>query len=134
MAIEGVAGISLFTTPDRFEAMRSFYVDVVGLTPDPPGGGIAPHNIQRVAFTWGTPPDRLRLILSTHDALSGPSTDPNRVMLNFLTHDLEAHAETMRARGVEFTHGPVRMGWGGMMVTFLDPDGNTLQLLQPAEA
>lgn len=133
MAIDGIAGISLFTTPDRFEAMRSFYTDVLGLTPDAPRAG-STAEVQRAAFTWGHPPDRLRLILSTHDGVAGPSAEPHRVMINLLTHDLEAHARGMSERGAEFLHGPVAMSWGGRMATFRDPDGNTLQLLQPAEA
>lgn len=128
MGVDGIAGISLFTAPERFEAMRAFYVEQLGLTEDPSNAS------QRAAFTWGTPPDRLRVILSTHDAVEGESRDPNRVMINFLTYDLEALAARMAERGVEFTHGPVQMSWGGMMATFRDPDGNILQLLQPAPA
>lgn len=124
--IEGVAGISLFTTSERFEAMRSFYVDQVGLAPDPSDMS------ERLAFTWGAPPDRVRLIISTHDGVAGANEDPNRVMLNLLTYDLEQLAAGMAERGVTFTHGPMRMSWGGLMATFRDPDGNTLQLLQPA--
>ena len=122
----GLAGVSLFTSAERFEVMRDFYVEQVGLTPDP---SKAPT---REAFTWGTPPTRVRLILSTHDEVSGPSTEPNRVMVNLLTPNLEAVARGMAERGVVFTHGPMSMPWGGMMATFRDPDGNTMQLLQPA--
>ena len=129
MVIEGLAGVSLFTTPERFDALVAFYTDVVGLTPDPPGGGL---RAQRVAYTWGSGPERIRLIISPHDGVTGTNEDPNRVMVNLLTRDLEEVARGMAERGVEFTHGPVSMSWGGMMATFRDPDGNTMQLLQPA--
>lgn len=129
MGFEGLAGVSLFTTAERFDALVAFYTDAVGLTPDPPGGGL---RAQRVAYTWGTPPARVRLIISTHDGVTGTNEDPNRVMVNLLTTDLEEVARAMSERGVTFTHGPTAMPWGGKMATFRDPDGNTMQLLQPA--
>jgi predicted enzyme related to lactoylglutathione lyase len=129
MGFEGLAGVSLFTTAERFDALVAFYTHAVGLTPDPPGGGL---RAQRVAYTWGTPPARVRLIISTHDAVTGANEDPNRVMVNLLTTNLEEVARGMAERGVTFTHGPMAMAWGGKMATFRDPDGNTMQLLQPA--
>ena len=38
-----------------------------------------------------------------------------------------------RAMGDAFTRPPGREPWGGLVATFADPDGNTLQLLQLPE-
>ncbi len=34
------------------------------------------------------------------------------------------------ARGVTFIRDPEREPWGGVITTFLDPDGNYLQLIE----
>ena len=123
--IEGLAGVILWTSPDRFEAMRRFYVERVGLAPQPT------NRAGHVAFSWGTPPRHVRLIVGVHEGVRGPNPDPERVMVNLLTSDVPALAARMRERGVEFTE--VReQSWGGWIATFRDPDGNTIQLLQPA--
>lgn len=44
--------------------------------------------------------------------------------------DLDAAYEAMSARGVEFSMAPTRQAWGGVLATFVDPEGNTLYLDQ----
>lgn len=126
MAIEGLAGVILWTAPDRFEAMRRFYTEQVGLAPQPT------TREGHVAFSWGTPPRHVRLIVGVHQGVSGTNPDPERLMVNLLASDVEALAVEMRSRGVAFIEGPRRQSWGGWIATFRDPDGNTVQLLQPA--
>jgi predicted enzyme related to lactoylglutathione lyase len=43
-----------------------------------------------------------------------------------------AHAE-LESRGVEFTLPPTVQPWGGLLATFVDPDGNVLYLDQLRE-
>lgn len=124
--IAGLAGVMLWTSAARFEAMRAFYVEQVGLTPDPS------RRPQHLAFSWGEAPHHVRLIVGVHEGVSGANPDSERTMVNLLTPHLEETATAMAARGVEFVQPPQRMGWGGWIATFRDPDGNTLQLLQPA--
>lgn len=126
MSFEGLAGVILWTAADRFEAMRRFYVEQVGLAPQPS------RREGHVAFSWGTPPRHVRLIVGVHDAVSGANPDPERLMVNLLTFDIEGTAAGMRERGVAFTEEPHAQSWGGWIATFRDPDGNTIQLLQPA--
>lgn len=125
--IAGLAGVMLWTDAARFEAMRAFYVERVGLTPD------RSRRPQHLAFSWGEPPHHVRLIVGVHEGVTGPNRDPERTMVNLLTPDLEATAAALATRGVEFTQQPQRMSWGGWIATFQDPDGNTLQLLQPSD-
>ena len=122
-AITGLAGVLVWTTRERYPAMRRFYVDTLGLTR-------RSDRADFVSFTWG--PDDVRLSISVHDEIEGSARDPLRVMLNLGVDDIDAVATRLRARGVEFTRPPEREPWGGWIATFRDPDGNIVQLLQPA--
>ncbi len=126
MAIEGLAGVILWTSAERFEAMRRFYVEQVGLSPQPS------NRTGHVAFSWGEPPRHVRLIVGVHQGVTGANPDPERIMVNLLASDVPALAAEMRARGVEFVEEPREQSWGGWIATFRDPDGNTVQLLKPA--
>ncbi|MCK9486618.1 MAG: hypothetical protein M0R73_07945 [Dehalococcoidia bacterium] len=124
--VEGLASIVIWTNADRFEAMRAFYTDRLGLTPQPT------NREQHVAFSWGEPPTNIRLIIGVHSGVTGPNTDPDRLMVNLLTFDIAGLAAAMKARGVTFFAEPYAQSWGGQIATIRDPDGNTIQLLQPA--
>jgi len=64
--------------------------------------------------------------------VSGASRDPFRIMVNLAVDDIRAvHARLLKA-GVVFTRAPESEEWGGQVASFLDPDGNVLQLLQLA--
>lgn len=55
--------------------------------------------------------------------------------LSFHVNAVHDHYEQMRARGVSFAAPPEQQVWGGWLVTFSDPSGNQLQLVQyPSEA
>ncbi|MDA1010046.1 MAG: VOC family protein [Chloroflexi bacterium] len=125
--IAGIASVTIWTSDDRYEALAKFYTEQVGLTPDQTH---RPH----AAFSWGSPPDRFRIILGRHSEVSGESSDPDRIMVNLLVWDMDAVYQGMSARGVEFTQPPTNQPWGGWIATFRDPDGNTIQLMQPAPA
>lgn len=50
----------------------------------------------------------------------------------FLTDDIHATCEALRARGVEVGEEPTPQPWGGWETGFSDPDGNRFQLVQRA--
>ena len=114
-----VIGVLLYTEPARFEAMRSFYVDTLGLRP-------RADRERHVDFQWG----EMRLTVVTHDEVRGANGDPLRVMVNLAVDDIAAVHAWLRDAGVAFIRPPEREPWGGWVATFSDPDGNTLQLLQ----
>ena len=124
--ILGLAGVLAWTTPARFEAMRTFYVDVLELKP-------RSDREHFVSFAWGADDD-LRLTISVHPGIDGSTREPLRLMINLAVDDIDAVAERLRRAGVEFTRPPETEPWGGRIATFHDPDGNTLQLLQPPPA
>jgi catechol 2,3-dioxygenase-like lactoylglutathione lyase family enzyme len=123
--IEGLGGVIVWTSAERFPAMRRFYVETLGLTPRSDRAGF-------VNFSWGTPPVDVRLTVSVHDQVHGTARDPLRVMLNLAVRDIEAVAARLRAAGVTFERPPEREAWGGAVATMRDPDGNVVQLLEPA--
>lgn len=50
--------------------------------------------------------------------------------LSFTVADADAACQALAQRGVRITHPPERQAWGGILVTFADPTGNLLQLVQ----
>ena len=117
--IGAVIGVILGVAADRFDALRAFYVETLGLPPrsDRPG---------HVNFQWGD----VRLTISAHSEVRGPNDEPRRAMLNLAVDDIDAVAARLRAAGVTFIREPSPEPWGGAIATFEDPDGNTLQLMQ----
>ena len=119
--IEGVVGVIIWT--ENLERLLEFYRDTLGLTP---------HSVRPdfVAFRWG----RMRLSIGTHSRVKGPSTEPDRVMVNLGVTDIHALHRKLEAKGVLFSRPPEQEHWGGWVATLSDPDGNTLQLMQqPSE-
>ena len=119
--INGIAGVLIWTSPDRFPAMAEFYTDGLGLEP-------RSSRHQFVNFEWG----ETRLSIAVHDRVFGMSADPDRLMVNLAVSDIHAVADRLAARGLVFSRPPEQESWGGWIATFADPDGNVLQLLQPA--
>lgn len=123
--IAGLAGVILWTDAQRFQQMRDFYVDTLGLTP-------RSDRHRFISFVLEPAAD-VRLSIAVHDAVGGPAREPLRSMLHLRVDDIhEAHAALVDA-GVEFSRPPEQESWGGWIATFADPDGNTLQLMQPGD-
>ncbi|SRR5579875_1451212 len=97
--------------------LKAFYHEVVGI----------PVNAQGRLVSGG-----LIIHPAYHSEVKEAPTEPYRAMLTFDTTDIHAAAARLKARGVVFVREPEREHWGGWVATFLDPDGNYLQLLQPA--
>ena len=64
----------------------------------------------------------------------GPEAGSGGHHIAFATTDCQGDYEALKARGVDFTVGnytePIKQAWG-TSVTFRDPDGNLLVLVQP---
>jgi catechol 2,3-dioxygenase-like lactoylglutathione lyase family enzyme len=117
--IEGLAGVLIWTERERFDAMARFYRDRLGLAP-------RTSKPDFINFAWGG----VRLSVSVHDRVSGISRDPFRIMVNLAVDDIRAVHARLAQAGVVFTRPPEAEEWGGQVASFLDPDGNLLQLLQ----
>lgn len=121
-AVSGIAGVIVWTEAGRFPAMASFYRDVLGCTPRSDRAGF-------VNFAWGD----VRLTVSVHSRVHGPTTEPHRIMVNLLVEDLDRVAARVAALGVAFVRPPETESWGGRVATVADPDGNLVQFMQLAE-
>ena len=117
--IEGLGGVLVYTSHQRFPAMRAFYADALGLHPRSDRDGF-------VNFEWGDQ----RLTVSVHSQLSGVNRDPLHVMINLITNDIEEDYGAAMAAGAASLRPPEPEPWGGLVATLLDPDGNVVQLLQ----
>jgi predicted enzyme related to lactoylglutathione lyase len=113
--------VLVWTSAERFGAMDAFYVDVLELTPRTRRPGF-------VNFELGDQ----RLTIAVHDGVTGAARDPLRIMVNLAVDDAFAVHDRLVSRGVVFLRPPEREPWGGVIASLTDPDGNILQLLQPA--
>ncbi len=59
--------------------------------------------------------------------------EPGPTGITFITSDIHADYERMRAKGAKFLYPPKLMDWGEWMCEFEDPDGNQFDLKQPIE-
>lgn len=119
--IDGLAGVLVYTSVDRFPAMRKFYAEVLGLTPRSDRSGF-------VNFEWA----EQRLTIATHSDLRSSNPSPLHVMINLATDDIAGAYAAAVSRGARSMRPPEREDWGGWVATLVDPDGNIVQLLQLA--
>ncbi len=96
----------------------AFYRDVVQLRPHTMG----PHNFAIGAETI--------LSIQHHSQVSGPTKEPTRVIIDLWVKDIDAEQARLEAQGVRFLRSKGLEYWGGVISTFSDPDGNTIQLIQ----
>lgn len=116
--IHDLAGVIFWT--ERLEPMVRFYRDVLQLPVHSDHGDFVAFELR----------PGVRLSVGRHDHVHGPSREPYRVMVNLQVADIHAVHKALVAKGVTFLRLPEREDWGGLVATFQDPDGNTLQLFQ----
>ena len=100
------------------ERLIVFYRDVVQLSPHSMG----PHNFAIGADTIFS--------IQHHSQVSGPTKEPSRVIIDFWVKDIDAEQARLEGHGVRFSRRKGIEYWGGVISTFNDPDGNTIQLIQ----
>ena len=113
-----VTGFIINITTEDPKRMIDFYHGVLQLPKNPDVGEAA---VRAGAAT---------IIFDTHSETKGPTKEPSRVLINFFVDDLAAEQRRLEAQGVRFIRTAGREYWGGVISTFLDPDGNYLQLIE----
>ena len=123
-------------TPDQFASVRylvtdvqaaiDFYTGHLGFTLDS-SAGPAFADVRR---------GPLRLLLSGPAssgarATPGEANVPGRNRIHLILEDLDAEVDRLRAAGLEFRSDVVE-GPGGRQILVADPDGNLVELFQPA--
>ncbi len=125
------------------EAMRAFYVEVLGFEvvarkapsrPDSPGATYLvapPGSTAAIELTPEAPVERAQPAgrRAQDAALRGPF-DRGLSHLAFRVDDFERWEALLDARGVRWTGGPVEAMGGGKLRSFLDPEGNLLQIVE----
>ena len=102
--------------PDR---LKKFYAETVGLAPNPNIGEGAFEIVPGATF-----------IIDGHSEIAGPAREPARVLIDFFVEDLAAEQARLKSQGVKFIREEGKEYWGGVISTFLDPDGNYCQIIQ----
>ena len=69
-------------------------------------------------------------IIDGHSETKGATKEPQRMLINFFVDDLKAEQRRLEQQGVRFIRTAGREPWGGVISTFLDPDGNYCQLIE----
>lgn len=72
----------------------------------------------------------LTLHIDGHSSTHGMAKEPQRIMLDFFVEDLAVEQARLKSKGVQFIRESGRDEWGGVISTFLDPDGNYCQLIE----
>jgi len=98
--------------------LTAFYRDVVGLAPN--------AQIGEQAFEAGG----TAFVIDGHSETKGPAREPQRVLINFFVDDLAAEQARLEQEDVQFIRTAGREYWGGVISTFLDPDGNYCQIIE----
>ncbi len=114
-----VGMVILNINSDQPEELLRFYRDVVGLPPHPDAG--------RESTLMAGP---LELVFDGHSKIKGSAPQPERTLLNLFVDDIAIEQARMEAAGVRFIRNQGREYWGGVISTFVDPDGNYAQLMQ----
>jgi predicted enzyme related to lactoylglutathione lyase len=98
--------------------LMAFYRDVVGLAPKPEmGEGALAMGPSTLGFDG-------------HSATKGAAKDPTRWLLNLFVDDVGAEEKRLEGQGVKFIRKQGREYWGGVISTFVDPDGNYAQIIE----
>ena len=113
-----VENLIVNVTSEQPDELKRFYRDVVGLPPNPDAG--------EAAFMAGS----AMFIIDGHSEIHGKTKEPARVLLNFVVDDLAAEQKRLEGQSVKFIRTAGKEEWGGVISTFLDPDGNYCQLLE----
>lgn len=114
-----VNSISIQLASEDPKRLVEFYRDVVQLPVDDTMG--------EIAFKLG-PAGTLFIV--DHSQVAGPTREPARVILDLHLDTLDAEQERLEAAGVRFSRRKGVEYWGGVISTFADPDGNTIQMIE----
>ncbi|MEO8539962.1 MAG: VOC family protein [bacterium] len=112
-----VSQFLLNLTSERPRDLFHFYRDTLGLEEEQMMGMAVKAGGAILSFDF-------------HSAVRGGAREPHRYLINLVVEDLSAEQARIEAQGVSFIRRKGRESWGGLISTFLDPDGNYVQLVE----
>jgi predicted enzyme related to lactoylglutathione lyase len=98
------------------KVLQAWYEDVIGLKFSPETG---------TAELGG-----VHFGIDSHSLVHAPAAEPHRLLLSFNTDDIQRDYAALVAKDVQFVRPPEQEPWGGLIATFVDPDGNYLQMME----
>ncbi len=101
------------------ETLGKFYTAVLGRDPEMAEGGFFGWAFGDAWFSVGE-----------HSEVKGTAAEPQRVILNLETPDVQREFERIRDAGATVVKEPYELQ-GAWIATFADPDGNYFQLMSP---
>ncbi|GIW57426.1 MAG: hypothetical protein KatS3mg083_371 [Candidatus Dojkabacteria bacterium] len=113
-------GVILFS--ENPQQLTEFYSKVLQKDPDWEGGDFVGFGLENES-----------LVIGPHDKVHGSNTQPERIMINFETDDVQGEFERIRNLGAKVIAEPYQPAEEDQMwlCTFEDPDGNFFQLGSP---
>lgn len=105
----------------NFGECKSFYRDKLGLKEQSHSND---ENSNFVTFRLAN------ITFSLHGGFKGIQTGP--LNIHFVTEDIEEEVRRLKNSGVRFVREIENVPWGGKEAAFIDPDGNEMDLYEPA--
>lgn len=105
----------VIATPDNDEAMSKFYTDILGFVKNE-FGGYEKHG--------------LTLYFDRHSKAAKTNPEAFRHMLTLQVPDIKVVYADLKEKGLTFVREIESEDWGGQFATFVDPDGNFVQIVQ----
>jgi predicted enzyme related to lactoylglutathione lyase len=104
--------------------LTEFYSKVFDNEPDWSGG-------EFVGLSVGD----MSIVIGPHSKVKGKSTNPERIMFNLETEDVESEFERIKNLGAKVIAEPYHPSEAEetLIATLADPDGNYFQLMSPME-
>jgi predicted enzyme related to lactoylglutathione lyase len=112
---------SIMIGTSQVKEMAEFYEKVLGKKADMEESGW---------YGWSV--GSAFLSIGEHSEVHGESKEPQRIMFNFETREVQEEFDRMKEAGATVVKEPYEMG-GGTIATLADPDGNYFQLMTPWE-
>jgi len=106
---------------ERPERLGEFYANVFDRPADTKEGGWYGWQFGPVGFSIGE-----------HSEVKGQAAEPQRVILNLETTEVQAEFDRIKTTGATVVKEPYELQ-GMWIATFADPDGNYFQLVTPWE-
>ncbi|MFN0096934.1 MAG: VOC family protein [Dehalococcoidia bacterium] len=106
------------TSPNP-ERLYAWYRDVIGL---PVQEGMGDHALQLGGGAT--------LGIDGHSETTGMAPQPSRWLPNVFVADVAAEEARIVANGVTCIRSQGKEEWGGIISTFVDPDGNYFQIVE----
>lgn len=103
-------------------ALAEFYEKILGKKADMTDGDWHGWSVGATFFSVGP-----------HSEVKGKASEPQRIMFNFETSEIQQEFERMKKAGATVIAEPYEMGGGMMIATLSDPEGNYFQLMTPWE-